>query len=378
MTKFVHTADWQLGMTRHFLSTEAQARFDQARIDAVTSIGRLAVEHGCGFAVVCGDVFETNQVTRKIVVRALEAMAATPNVTFYLLPGNHDPLDAASVFRSRTFVEHRPNNVVVLTDEQPLEVEAGVELIAAPWTSKRSVVDLVGRAVHSGLEANRAPLGVRIVVGHGAVDAMTPDSNSPALIGLAELEAAISSGDIHYVALGDRHSTTDVGTTGRIWYSGAPEPTDYDETDPANALVVDVDRDTVSVIAHKIGCWRFVRREIDVASSDDCGRLDRWLGELADKERTIVKLAIVGQVSLAVAMMLDEILEHHRDLLAALERSALRGELVVLPDGDDFESLELHGFAACALTDLRDAARDRDVEASDALALLYRLAMVTT
>ena len=41
----------------------------------------------------------------------------------------------------------------------------------------------------------------------------------------------------HYVALGDRHSTTNVGTTGRVYYAGAPEPTDYDETDPGNVLI---------------------------------------------------------------------------------------------------------------------------------------------
>ncbi len=42
--KFIHSADWQLGMTRHFLSPEAQARFSQARIDAITAIGALARE----------------------------------------------------------------------------------------------------------------------------------------------------------------------------------------------------------------------------------------------------------------------------------------------------------------------------------------------
>ncbi|HEY4378681.1 MAG TPA: hypothetical protein VGM93_16045 [Acidimicrobiales bacterium] len=43
MTRFVHTADWQLGMTRHFLGAEAQARFSAARIDAIRTIGALAV-----------------------------------------------------------------------------------------------------------------------------------------------------------------------------------------------------------------------------------------------------------------------------------------------------------------------------------------------
>jgi hypothetical protein len=40
--RFLHSADWQLGMTRHFLSAEAQARFSQARIDVIKRIGEAA------------------------------------------------------------------------------------------------------------------------------------------------------------------------------------------------------------------------------------------------------------------------------------------------------------------------------------------------
>ena len=97
MVKFLHTADWQLGMTRHFLAGEAQARFDGARIDVIRKIGALAVDEGCSFVAVCGDVFESNQVSRQVVLRAFEAMSATPQIAFYLLPGNHDPLDASSI-----------------------------------------------------------------------------------------------------------------------------------------------------------------------------------------------------------------------------------------------------------------------------------------
>lgn len=42
MIRFIHTSDWQLGMTRHFLSPDAQARFTAARIDAIKTIGSLA------------------------------------------------------------------------------------------------------------------------------------------------------------------------------------------------------------------------------------------------------------------------------------------------------------------------------------------------
>ena len=48
---------------------------------------------------------------------------------------------------------------------------------------------------------------------------------------------------MHYVALGDKHSRMQVGSTGRIWYSGSPEVTNYDdiESDPGHVLVVDLD-----------------------------------------------------------------------------------------------------------------------------------------
>src|ERR1019366_2979173 len=185
MTKFLHTADWQLGMTRHFLSDEAQARFTAARIEAITNIGALAVEEGCSFVVVGGDVFESNQVERQVVVRSLEAMKSTPDVTFYLLPGNHDPLDAASVFRSKTFVDNCPANVVMLENSNPVIAADGVEIIGAPWSNKRPLVDLVARSV-ADLPSDGAR---RVVVGHGSTDSLSPDPSSPALIVLRDLEA---------------------------------------------------------------------------------------------------------------------------------------------------------------------------------------------
>ncbi|HEY4378682.1 MAG TPA: metallophosphoesterase [Acidimicrobiales bacterium] len=388
MTRFVHTADWQLGMTRHFLGAEAQARFSAARIDAIRTIGALAVAERCSFVVVSGDVFETNHVERPVVVRALDAMAASPTVTFYLLPGNHDPLDAASEFRSSTFATHCPPNVVVLDEAGIVPVEPGVELLAAPWSSKRPLEDLVASVIDAAVEYGvegavdgvETPAGtVRIAVGHGATDVLSPDSSSPALIGVAALEERLEAGHVHYVALGDRHSTTSVGSTGRIWYAGAPEPTDYVEVDAGNALVVEIDATGVTVKPHRVGAWRFVREEFDLANTADCEAVGTFLAGLPQKDRTIVKLALVGQLSLADKAVLDEILAHHADLLAALETWDLRSELVVLPDGDDFERFGLSGFAREALDDLRGLAQGPEPEAQvarDALGLLYRLGSV--
>src|SRR3977135_4396326 len=111
--RFVHTADWQLGMTRHFLAGEAQPQYSAARRDAVAGLGPLAARGGAEFRAVAGDVFEDNQLAPKIISQSLEAMRAI-GIPVYLLPGNHDPLDAASVYTSPLFTTVLPANATVL------------------------------------------------------------------------------------------------------------------------------------------------------------------------------------------------------------------------------------------------------------------------
>ncbi|MEX1027704.1 MAG: metallophosphoesterase [Candidatus Paceibacterota bacterium] len=373
MARFIHTADWQLGMTRHFLDAEAQARFAAARIDMVRKIGQLATAHECSFVVVCGDVFETNHVERQVIVRALDAMAESPDVNFYLLPGNHDPLTASSVFTSQTFVSRCPGNVEVLSVEGTTEVEAGVQLVSAPWTSKAPLEDLVSRAVSS------IPNGddVCIAVGHGAVDVLNPDANDVSAIQLEALESALAVTQLQYVALGDRHSTTSVGTSGRVWYSGAPEPTAFREVDPGNVLVVEIESGEVEVTPVPVGEWVFRSFEFDLRTAEDVDHLEAELSDLDSKAVSIVQLTLVGQMSLGNKLRLDEILEHFSDLFASLNTWERHSDLVVLPDDDDFTSLGLSGFAQDALAELVELASDDEAEASnaqDALGLLYRLA----
>jgi DNA repair exonuclease SbcCD nuclease subunit len=373
MVKFIHTGDWQLGMTRHFLAGEAQERFAEARLDAVRTIARLARDEHCDFVVVCGDVFESNQVDRRVVARALDALADF-TVPVYLLPGNHDPLTAGSVYRSPTFAAHCPPNVVVLDEPGPRRVPGpAVELVAAPWDSRAPLEDLAAEAC-AGLEAGGEML--RVLVAHGAVDALSPDPNDPNLIRLAALEQAVGSGLAHYAALGDRHSVTDVGTTGRIWYAGSPLATDYGEAEPNRVLLVELEQGSVNVERRPTGSWRFLREGFDVNHRSEVEAVGEWLAAVADKPSTVAKLSFVGTLNLADKARLDEILEHHSLLFAALEVWDRHTELVVRPDEEDLRDLSLVGFAADALAELRATAAGPGPEAAtaqDALSLLYRL-----
>lgn len=372
--RFLHTSDWQLGMTRHFLEGEAQARYSAARIDAIRSLGDVARREACEFVVVAGDVFESNMVAERTVRRALDALAGVP-CPVYLLPGNHDPLDAASVYRSAVFRQAQPGNVVVLQEPGVLRVRDGVELVAAPWFTKRPLEDLVGDAV-AGLAADGT---VRVVVGHGAVDALSPDADDPAVIRLARLEEALAAGTVHYVALGDRHSRLPVGGTGRVHYSGSPEVTAFVEDLPGDVLVVELDDEVeggCTVTPHHVGSWRFVDLVRDVNGTSDVDAVDAELAAMTGKDRTVVRTALTGTLGLADKARLDAVLDRHRETFAALYAWERHEDIAVVVDDGELIDLGVGGFVAAAVGDLAEVAAeggDGAQDARDALSLLYRL-----
>jgi DNA repair exonuclease SbcCD nuclease subunit len=373
--RFLHTADWQLGMTRHFLNGEAQPRYSAARREAVAGLGALAAEVGAEFVVVAGDVFEHNQLAPRDVSQSLEAMRAL-GIPVYLLPGNHDPLDASSVYTSALFSAECPDNVRVLDRAGVFEVRPGVQIVAAPWRSKAPTTDLVADVL-DGLPADGS---TRILVAHGGVDALDPDKEKPSLIRLAGVESALARGAVHYVALGDKHSRTQVGATGRVWYSGSPEVTNYDdiEGDPGHVLVVDIDEadGSVSVDARRVGRWRFVTLRLSVDSSREVADLDINLDYLPDKERTVVRLALTGSLTVTDKAALDACLDKYMRLFAALTTWDRHTDIAVIPADGEFDDLGIGGFAAAAVDDLVATARADGEQAEDAraaLALLLRL-----
>ena len=374
--RFIHSADWQLGMTRHFLAGEAQPRYSAARRDAVSGLGAVAAESGAEFVVVAGDVFEDNQLDPRVVSQSLEAMRAI-GIPVYLLPGNHDPLDASSVYTSELFRAECPDNVTVLDRAGRHPVAPGLEIVAAPWRSKRPTTDLVAEVL-AELPADGTR---RILVAHGGVDVLDPDPTRVSLIRLAGVRDALDRGAIHYVALGDKHSRTRVGDCGRIWYSGAPEVTNYDhiESDPGHVLIVDLDQDSgaVDVRAHTVGRWRFNTLHREVGNSRDIADLDMNLDLLTDKDRTVVQLALTGTLSVTDRAALDAVLDKYSRLFAWIGLWDSHCDLAVVPADGEFTDIGVGGFAASAVAELVDTARSADGAATDAqaaLALLLRLA----
>ncbi len=362
------TADWQLGMPAAFLPDEARARFAQDRIDVLRRIGAVARDHEAAFVVVAGDVFDANQLHRSVVARAFDALREW-TVPVYLLPGNHDPLDAASIYRSREFVEARPDHVHVLDYPGVHEVADGVDVVAAPWFTKFPLEDLVAGAL---AEVSRQPQRTRILVGHGGL--LGIDGGDPALIDREGLVRALEERRVDVAILGDRHSCTEVAP--RLWYPGAPEVTRHRESDPGHVLLVDVDDvgHGVDVKPVRVGRWSFLTLDVPVNGPDDLDLLEAELEAVEDKHLTAVRLVLTGTLTVGQKARLDTLLEQSADRFAAVRVWERHSDLAVRPDDQEFQELGLTGFAADAVDDLvTQLDTDHAQEARDALGLLYRL-----
>ena len=353
--RFLHTSDWQLGMTRHYLAGEAQPRFTADRVDTVRTLLALALERECSFVVVAGDVFDHANLSPQDMGRALEAMRC--ELPVLLLPGNHDPLGTGSLWDSPAVRDGLPDNVLLLRDSGPVQVLDGVQVVGAPWRTRKPDADPVAPALE-GLEADGT---VRVLVGHGMLEELDPDASSPVTVRRGPLDAALEDGRIHYVALGDRHIRWPQDGRGAIQYSGAHETTSFRETDLGLVLEVQIDPQApagsqVTVQDHQVGRWRHVVIERELDGPEDLEALAAELDAQTPKERTMVKTALRGALTVGQAAQLDELLESQGARFASLEAWDRHTDIVILPSQEEMQEISLGGFAQQTLEELRERA----------------------
>ena len=88
--KFLHTADWQIGMRAAHVGGVGQRVRDE-RIEAGRRAVRAARDHGADFLLLAGDTFEDNAIDRVLVQKVADLLAEFAGPV-YVIPGNHDPL----------------------------------------------------------------------------------------------------------------------------------------------------------------------------------------------------------------------------------------------------------------------------------------------
>jgi DNA repair exonuclease SbcCD nuclease subunit len=226
--RFIHTADWQIGMKAAHVGSVGQLVREQ-RLKSAARVVEAAQKNAADFLLVAGDTFENNAVDRVLVQRVADILAAFPGPV-YLLSGNHDPLTPGSVWDHPAWGAH--SNLQILRTPAPVEVAGGV-LYPCPIIEKHSQRDPTRWIDASG--ETRICVGI----GHGTVKGLQSDDLDYPI----ERDAAERT-KLDYLAIGHWHSYASFPAAdgvARLVYSGTHETTKFGERDSGNALLVEIE-----------------------------------------------------------------------------------------------------------------------------------------
>jgi len=365
--RFLHGSDVHLGKPFGGFPEAVRHRLRQARQDSLGLLATAARTGGASHVLLAGDTFDAETPTRATLRQAVNAMAGHDDLTWVLMPGNHDHLGAAEIWG--TLSREKPGNVMLAVAAAPMALTGGAVLLPAPCTARapgRDLTEWMGEA----------PTGeaVRIGLGHGSIrDFRSVEEMGGAGSAVIPPDRARLSG-LDYLGLGDWHGRIEVGP--RTWYSGTPEPDSFKPHRPAGALLVAIPAPgaEVEVTEVETGQIGWTRLTLDLLDGEDAAeRLAAALPGLALRARTLIDIRASGRTGLAARAALEQaIAEVTPDFLWA--ESDLSG-LSVLREGGDLALIDDRGAVRDAAEALAAAAEAGDAVAGAALARLYSYAL---
>jgi DNA repair exonuclease SbcCD nuclease subunit len=107
--KFIHTADIHLGKSFVFLGDKGNLLRD-AQLDVLRKITDLAKSESVDFLIIAGDLFESNEVSSRLIKKTIEILKSVDPIPVLVSPGTHDLLDEESVYKRKEF---RDSNIKV-------------------------------------------------------------------------------------------------------------------------------------------------------------------------------------------------------------------------------------------------------------------------
>jgi DNA repair exonuclease SbcCD nuclease subunit len=359
--KFLHTADWQIGMKALHVGAES-ARVRAARIETAAQVVEVARAGGAEFVLIAGDTFECNAIDRTVVQKIGDILAGFGGPVF-LLPGNHDPLDVGSVWEHAVWSSH--SNLHVLREAEPVELPSGIlypcPILAASSKSKDDPTEWIPCGPRSSF---------RVGMAHGSVE------GNPAIEPCLPISREASTRrQLDYLALGHWHSTaTYENSDGAVTmaYSGTHEATSFGERDSGNVLMVEIPEPGAKPEVQTIPVGR-LRWEIVQGSLTAPGQLSEIrtaIETMPASPPALVQVRLSGLLFADEAHEIQRIEEilHSRFLHGRIEVNSL----VPAPTDDNWITSLPRGFlrnAAAKLSELANSSADENSRAIAARAL---------
>lgn len=297
MVKFLHTADWHLGIKYAKLGLNAE-KAREIRIRTVKNLMTLAKENNVDFIIIAGDLFDNNEVDRGLIEVMLDIIAQIAPIPVYILPGNHDPLTRDSLYLDSSWKSL--NNVVIFENKEPIEIpERNVTLYPCPVTQKQTRSDLT-----EWIKAMNESISIGIAHGNLQIEGFIDDSNFP-----IDPERVEKSG-LDYLALGEWHSLRKYGGKDgviRTVYPGTPETTKFGESDSGKTVIIEIEKHGSKPVIQEIdiGTLRWEEWTKEVSTIEDLQHIETELAKIEEQEYRVINLYLKGVIDQETADYLD-------------------------------------------------------------------------
>jgi len=349
MARFIHTSDVHLAKPFGRFDQETGALLRYARMAVFETIAKAAQKNDAPIVVLAGDTFDTEVPSGKTTSSAMEAMASAADVTWILMPGNHDSLAATDLW-DRINAD-RPDNVRLALEPIPIEIGEDLAILPAPPTVRDPGRDLTEWM-------SRAETGQRIRIGlaHGGIQDFGSEEGASAVI--PPDRAKLS--DLDYLALGDWHGRKEIGA--RTWYSGTPESDSFKGHEYPGCLLIEVDGRGAAprVTPIRTGTFGWHAIDLDLRPGDDpASELAARLPE-SDRRNALVSLSVDGRLTLSEHQAMTAALAAVRDDFLHFEEDL--GWLEIEQEPGDLDEIDKAGALRTAADSLFEKANDPDLD----------------
>jgi hypothetical protein len=318
--KLLHTADVLLDTC--YAPLALAPALAQRRRTALRMVLQRMLKHAkderADALLIAGGLFDGPWVTRDTIAFVRETFAAAAPLPIFIAPGQQDPFGSSSPYAAPW-----PENVVIFRKRewQSFPVPGAPVVVHG-----RAVLDgQPGPLDFSGLECPDDGR-VHVALAHGWAG-MLPAAALPNAVRFEPEQAAVDG--LHYLALGGHHATMPLHGAGQVtaYYSGAPEPHNFEETGPHFFLQVSAEqghggRPQISVHPVASALTQFASYTLDCAQYYSADQLLRAIrGLAAEGVETLARVRLQGNPPVAVREELPGMHALAADAFAHLELS---------------------------------------------------------
>lgn len=366
---FLHSSDLHLGR-RYANMAEApdsnlRGRLIEARYSVLGRLAAAARDAGARHILLAGDTFDTPTPAPQLVRQTLAAMAEDPDLSWWILPGNHDNLREAEPLWD-TITRTAAPNIHALTEANPhcLDQDRNIWLLPCPVTWRAEAGDPT-----QAMDAMQTPEGAcRIGLAHGGISDFTGQ-------GAAIAPDRDRRADLGYLALGDWHGRMEVSA--RVHYCGTPEQDRFKHNRRGVALAVRLDGAAPPDVREiETGQFLWAERTLDLTPHQDmAAAIAQMLAPDAAHRDILLRVVAQGWATLSDQHDLAQAADTHAPAYGYFELRTR--DLGTQYDAGDLDEIDHAGALRHAAQTLKSAFEDTTQSestrkvAADALARLY-------